>query len=79
MYEKTRDKSGCYTPGCYWFGRIKSPTYQCENIESCFENNGDYAAYERNLDSYTDSQIQYRPVSDTAPLNEKASDTFEQW
>ena len=68
-----------YTPGCYWFGHILPHTYQCVNIESCFENSGDYVAYERNLDSYTGAQLQYRPVSDSAPLNEKAPDTFEQW
>ena len=68
-----------YTPGCYWFGRILPHTYQCESIDSCSENDGDYAAYERTLDSYAGEMLLFRPVSDLSPLNETAPDYFEEW
>lgn len=57
--------------GSYWFGRIASPNYQYTNIDGGFENEINYETYERNLDSYTGTQIQYHSINDISVLDEK--------
>jgi len=69
----------CYSPGGYWFGRIRLPYHKCEEIESCSEDSGDYDAYQRSLEHYAGALIQSYSVSDTSLLNEKAPSSFSQW